>query len=266
MGNSVPGGAPHLWDAALYDSKHSFVWQRASEILDALKPQSGEFILDLGCGTGRLTAQIAAAGAEAMGLDSSPEMIHEAKKLYPGLRFEVGDARDFNFSRHFDAIFSNAALHWIREPERVVRSVAEGLRPGGRFVAEFGGKGNVRQVIEAFHLALDQMGFAAGPELNPWYYPNIAEYSVLLERHGLETAFAALLDRPTPLEDGRAGLRNWIRVFGGAFYTRVPEDQREEFVRRAETLLEPAMFQGGIWVLDYRRLRILAVKAGSNTA
>ena len=264
MGNSVPGGEPLVWDAALYDSKHSFVWQRGADLLELLRPEPGEVILDLGCGTGHLTEQIAVTASEVVGIDSSPEMIREAKKLHPGIRFEVGDARDFSFSRPFDAVFSNAALHWVREPERVVSSVAKSLRPGGRFVAEFGGKGNVRLVIEAFYLALGQMGFAAGPEVNPWYYPGIAEYSAILERHGMETTFATLFDRPTPLKDGRAGLRDWIRVFGGTFYGGVPEDRREEFSRRVETILEPGLFRDGAWVLDYRRLRILAVKGGSS--
>ncbi|MGH9356360.1 MAG: class I SAM-dependent methyltransferase, partial [Terriglobia bacterium] len=132
MGNT---GAPVVWDAVLYDAKHSYVWQRGAELLDLLRPEPGEFILDLGCGTGRLTAQIAAAGAETIGLDSSPEMIREAAKLHPGLRFQSGDARDFTFDRPFNAIFSNAALHWVLEPERAVRSISNNLRMGGRFVA-----------------------------------------------------------------------------------------------------------------------------------
>ncbi len=262
MRDSGPDSEPLLWDAALYDSRHSFVWQRGAELLDLLNPRPGEFILDLGCGPGRLTERIAAAGAETLGLDSSPEMIREAIKLHPGLRFEVGDGRDFNFNRRFDAVFSNAALHWIREPERVVHSIAKSLRPEGRFVAEFGGKGNISRVVEAFYLVLRETGFAAGPQANPWYFPSIAEYSAVLERHGLETTLAELFSRPSPLEDGRAGLRNWLKVFGGAFCSRVPEERREEFTRRVETLLEPALFHEGTWVLDYRRLRVVAVKIG----
>ncbi|MGH9359078.1 MAG: class I SAM-dependent methyltransferase [Terriglobia bacterium] len=257
-----PAGEPLFWDAALYDSKHSFIWQRGSELLELLGPKPGEFILDLGCGTGRLTVQIAGAGAETLGIDSSPEMILEAIRLHPGLRFEVRDARDFSFNRPLDAVFSNAALHWVREPERVVRSIAKSLRAGGRFVAEFGGKGNISRVVEAFYLALGEMGFVAGRGINPWYYPSIAEYSAILERHGLETVFARLFDRPSPLEDGRAGLQNWLKLFAGAFYSRVPGDRQEEFTRRVETLLEPALFHDGTWVLDYRRLRIVAVKGG----
>lgn len=264
MGKSAPGSEAVIWDAALYDSKHSFVWQRGAGVLELLKPEPGESILDLGCGTGRLTVQIAAAGAEVLGLDSSPDMIREAQKLHPRLRFEVGDARDFSFSQPFDAVFSNAALHWVREPERVIHSVAKSLRPGGRFVAEFGGKGNVRRVIEAFYLALRQMGLTAGPELNPWYYPGIAEYTAILERHGLETTLATLFSRPTPLEEGWVGLRTWIRVFGGSFYGIVPENRHDDFASRVETILEPTLFRDGTWVLDYRRLRIFAVKTPNN--
>ncbi|MGH9357093.1 MAG: class I SAM-dependent methyltransferase, partial [Terriglobia bacterium] len=191
----------------------------------------------------------------------------EAARLHPDLSFHSGDARDFTFDRPFDAIFSNAALHWVLEPERAVRSISNSLRMGGRFVAEFGGRGNIRRVIEAFYLALRQMGYPAGPELGAsWYYPGIAEYSTILERHGLETSLAALFDRPTPLEEGRAGLRSWIRLFGGFFYGVVPEERRDEFARRVETILEPDLFHDGTWVLDYRRLRIVAVKTGSTSS
>jgi trans-aconitate methyltransferase len=131
------------WNANLYDAKHAFVWKYGADLVPLLAPQSGERILDIGCGTGHLTAQIAESGARVVGVDRSPEMATAARKAYPKLQFEVADARDLPFRDEFDAVFSNAMLHWIREPELVVRSVRNALRPGGRFVAEFGGKGNI---------------------------------------------------------------------------------------------------------------------------
>src|SRR5690242_15677096 len=129
------GPREHHWDAALYDDKHAFVWKQAASLLELLAPQPGERVLDLGCGTG----QLAAAGAEVVGLDHSPAMVEQARRLYPQLRFELGDARRFAFAKPFDAVFSNAALHWVREPEAAIACIRDALKPGGRFVAEFGG-------------------------------------------------------------------------------------------------------------------------------
>lgn len=249
-----------FWDPNLYDTKHSFVWERGAELIDLLAPAAGERILDLGCGTGHLTAKIAAFDSETIGIDSSPAMIAEASRNYPALHFEVADARDFWFDRPFDAIFSNAALHWITEPERVVESVHEALKPGGRFVAEFGGKGNVQALVQAFYDSLQLLGRASTEVKNPWYFPGIAEYSSLLESHGFEVVFATLFDRPTPLDQGQEGMRNWITMFAGAFCAAIPPERRDAFVRRVEQLLQPSLFRDGGWYVDYRRLRIVARK------
>jgi len=136
------------WNPEFYDARHSFVWQRGADLIDLLDPQTEERILDLGCGTGHLTAQIAARGAEVMGIDSSAEMIEEARKHYPALEFRVADARDFSLGQPVDAVFSNAALHWIQPAERVVSCVWKALKPGGRFVAEFGGKGQRAEISQ----------------------------------------------------------------------------------------------------------------------
>src|SRR5262249_37129739 len=135
---------PDRWDAALYDAKHAFVWKHGESLIELLAPRPGERVLDLGCGTGHLTARLAAAGAEGVGLDQSPAMTEQARRAYPQVPFVEADARDFDLKEPFDAVFSNATLHWVREPGRVVACVARALKPGGRFVAEFGGKGNVR--------------------------------------------------------------------------------------------------------------------------
>jgi trans-aconitate methyltransferase len=243
------------WDASLYDDKHSFVWKHGASLLELLAPRPGERILDLGCGTGHLTAQIAAGGADVTGVDSSTAMIEQARHGYPHLRFEVADARDFVFAESFDAVFSNAVLHWIREPARVIGCVRRALKPGGRFVAEFGGKGNVQVIAGALEAAFREVG--SEPFELPWYFPSIAEYTALLEQGGLEVTFATLFDRPTPL-DGEDGMRNWIAMFANDLLARVPEDRREGFLRIAEERLRPVLHRDGTWLADYRRLRVVA--------
>jgi trans-aconitate methyltransferase len=246
------------WDATLYDAKHSFVWERGADLLELLAPHAGERILDLGCGTGHLTAKIAESGAHVVGLDSSPEMIAEAKGNYPELEFVVADARDFRFEKPFDAVFSNATLHWILEPERVAQSVSEALVSEGRFVAEMGGQGNIERLVSALRRARTAIGSPVEAGYNPWYFPTIGEYASLLETQGLEVTFALLFDRPTPLEDGEAGLRNWIRMFGASFLAGIPPEKEEELIFVTEQQLRKELFREGKWHADYRRLRIVA--------
>jgi len=250
------------WNATLYDEKHRFVWEKAKGLLDLLAPRSGERILDLGCGTGQLTSEIAATGAHVVGVDRSEEMIERARNKFSALRFEVCDARSLPFHEEFDAVFSNAALHWIPEAEPVVEGVVNALRPGGRFVAELGGKGNVRNVVLALEAALIELGISTAGA-NPWFYPGIAEYSALLENHGLEVREAALFERPSTLEDAERGLETWITMFCGTFLEQVPAAKRADFLRAAERAARPALWKTGHWELDYRRLRIAARKPAS---
>ena len=181
----TPASSEKRWDPALYDSKHSFVWKYGQELIELLASQAGERILDLGCGTGHLTSQLALAGASVTGLDVSQSMIEQARKNYTDLEFVKADAADFAFAEPFDAVFSNAALHWVKRAENVVVCLARALKPGGRFVAEFGGKGNIQAIHTALLRALDDFGLANKAGWNPWYYPSVGEYASLLERHGL---------------------------------------------------------------------------------
>lgn len=247
------------WDAALYDEKHSFVWKLAAGLLELLDAKPGERILDIGCGTGHLSAQIAATGALVTGIDRSPEMIEQARSAHPAITFEVVDAREMKFAQPFDAAFSNATLHWITEPERAVASLASALRPGGRFVAEFGGKGNVAALMAAFNRAWKTLQLPE-PLPSPWYYPSLGEYAALLERHGLEVTYGLLFDRPTPLEDGERGLRNWLDMFGASIADNLPADVQDKFKQEVEREARPELFHDGRWVMDYRRLRIVAHK------
>jgi len=247
------------WDAGLYDKKHSFVWKMAADLLELLEAKSGERILDVGCGTGHLTAKIATNGALVTGVDRSTEMIQEARAAYPALRFEVMDARQLTFPEKFDAVFSNATLHWIKEPERAVESIARVLRSGGRFVAEFGGKGNIAALVAAVERAWPKAGLPQ-PVPNPWYYPSLAEYAGLLEEHGLEVTYGLLFDRPTPLEDGEHGLCNWLEMFGGLLTENLPKDQQGRLLEEIQCEARASLYRDGRWVLDYRRLRVAAKK------
>jgi len=248
------------WNAREYDAKHAFVYEKAKGLVDLLAPKSDERILDLGCGTGVLTSEIAATGATAFGIDRSPEMVAQAKSKFPALRFEVVDATKMEFDGEFDAVFSNAVLHWIPEAEQVVRGIARALKPGGRFVAEFGGKGNIQTLVKAFHRAFAGLGMSEPEDVSPWFYPGIAEYAALLEKHGVEVRSAALFERPTMLEDGSKGLENWIRVFRQTFVEKMGEEAAAKWIHEVERQCRAELFKDGDWVLDYRRLRITAYK------
>jgi trans-aconitate 2-methyltransferase len=243
------------WNADLYDKSHSFVWKFGAALLELLEPKPGERILDLGCGTGPLTAQIAAAGAEVVGIDSSADMIAQARRSFPQFHFEVADARSFALDEEFDAVFSNAVLHWVKEPDQAVTRIRAALKSGGRFVAEFGGRGNTQRLADGLRRQAAAFGITDF-EL-PWYYPGIAEYSSILERHGFEVTFATLFDRPTALE-GEDGLRKWFEMFGGSLLDRLNSADRQACLAALETDLRPALYRDGTWFADYRRLRIVA--------
>jgi trans-aconitate methyltransferase len=247
----------HDWQPSLYDGKHSFVWKFGSSVVELLAPQAGERILDLGCGTGQLMAEIAEAGVEVIGMDNSPEMIAEARRLYPQFPFQQADAHDFETDEPFDAVFSNAVLHWITEPGKVVKCIARSLKQNGRMVVEFGGHGNVRHLSEAIETACNSI--LGETVSHPWYFPGIAEFSSLLEQHGLEVTQAALIDRPTPLE-GDEGLRNWVRMFGSHWLNRIPENRQNEFFQHIEDSARSTLLRESIWHADYRRLRVVAIK------
>ncbi|QSJ19486.1 methyltransferase domain-containing protein [Nostoc sp. UHCC 0702] len=246
------------WDSNLYD-KHAFVWQYGEDLLKLLNPKPGESILDLGCGTGQLTEKIALAGAEVMGIDNAPAMIEKARQNYPHLRFEVADARNFHLKQPLDAVFSNAALHWVKQADAAIASIHQALKSRGRFVAEFGGKGNVQAIVKALHTALTEINFPA-ESLNPWYFPSIGEYASLLEQQGFDVTYAIMFHRPTPLAEGEAGIKNWIEMFASSFLAGLSTEQQIQLTRTVEKLLKPTLYTEGIWTADYRRIRIIAIK------
>lgn len=244
------------WDSSLYDDRHSFVWRAGANLLELLRPQAGERILDLGCGTGHLTAKLAESGAIVTGLDSSVSMIAQARQNFPSLKFVLADARNFQFDEPFDAVFSNAALHWIHDAVAVMRCVAAVLRPGGRFVLEMGVKGNVERIRSAIEDVLRESG--REPK-SPWFYPSAGEYSTLLESVGFEVRTALTFERWTQLEHPERGLREWIEMFAGSYFEGVAGAEREAMLRAIEERLRPLVYCDGVWWADYRRLRIEAV-------
>ncbi len=251
------------WNSALYEGNHAFVWQYGESLLELLLPKAGERILDLGCGTGQLTEKIAQSGAFVHGIDSSLSMITQARVNYSQLQFAAADARDFQVEEPLDAVFSNAVLHWIRSPEAAIDCIEKALKPGGRFVAEFGGKGNVGAIVRALVSVLSEIGPEEPQALNPWYFPSIGEYAGLLEKQGFDVGYAVLFDRPTLLFGGSAGMVNWIEMFAGGFLSGLSDDVRSHVIRTVEEHLRSTQYRDGNWIADYRRIRVVAVKNSS---
>ena len=247
------------WDSSAYDGSHSFVYEYGADVVDLLNPQPDDRILDLGCGTGHLTDRIAESAGEVVGLDHSAEMIETARVTHPDLEFRRGDAREFAAADPFDAVFSNAALHWIDDQAAVARSVAGALRPGGRLVAELGGTGNVAAVVDAVGAELADRGYE--PPEDPWHFPTVGEHATTLEAAGFEVRYATLFDRPTELDDGEAGMAAWLEMFGDRLLGAVPEDRRADVIAGVETRLRDDLYdpESGTWTADYRRLRVVAV-------
>jgi trans-aconitate methyltransferase len=246
------------WDTELYEARHNFVWKLGAGLLELLAPKPGERILDLGCGTGHLTHRIAEQGGEVVGVDASPEMIGQARQNFPQLKFVLQNGADLRFENEFDAVFSNAALHWMRDADRVAAGMARALRPGGRLVAEFGGKGNIAQIVRAIETVLARYYDGQIPAART-YFPSVAEYSTLLESHGLEVRFAQLFDRPTPLE-GPNGMADWIRQFNWCYFEPLAPPARNAALAEVVERLRPSLHGENGWFADYRRLRIIAVK------
>jgi trans-aconitate methyltransferase len=235
------------WDAKRYQSQHSYVFRYGEDLVDLLAPRAAETIVDLGCGAGQLTALIASKGATVTGIDQSPEMIAQARANFPPLDFQLASATDFAMPEPVDAVFSNAVLHWVRDARAVADCVARALKPGGRFVLEMGGSGNMRTVLR-------MVGEVAGRVAIPWFFPSVGEYAAVLELAGFEVRMATLFDRPTEV-DGENGLEDWLVMFGGSM--KLTAEQRGEIARR----LRGRMYRDGHWILDYRRLRVVAIRS-----
>ncbi len=250
------------WNAELYDRKHDFVFKYGENFLQILEPKAGEHILDLGCGSGYLTNAIREEGAEVLGVDSSAEMIAKAKQSYPLTEFRVTDATDLSYNASFNAVFSNAVLHWIKAEDqpKMMDAVFMALKPGGRFVAEMGGKGNVGLMISTLRKTLRQFGYKEQAEMEYLFFPSIGEYTPMLEKAGFKVSYAALFDRETLLQDQAEGIKKWIMMFASDFFIGVKEASRQEILQELTPQLQPYYQRDGEWFADYKRLRFIAIK------
>ncbi|MEB3244366.1 MAG: class I SAM-dependent methyltransferase [Vampirovibrionales bacterium] len=259
-------GQDYVWNASQYQQKNAFVFQMAEGVLRLLDPKPGEQILDIGCGTGQLTARLADAGIQACGLDASPDMLAQARQNRPDIPFTLGDVRSFRLHQRFDAIFSNAALHWVAEHDQVAAAVYYHLKPGGRFVAELGGIGNLAAMIEAIEAVLKK-DYGLRPnqlkKLNPWTFPTLGQFAVALESQGLQVVESRLFERLTPLADGEKGMQNWLEAFLKSYWQALPAQAQPIAIEKVIQRLKPMWydrFEGKHWCVDYVRLQIKAIK------
>ena len=244
------------WDPQAYALNGAFVHGLADGVLEWLNAKTGEFILDLGCGDGQLTQRIAATGAHVLGVDASTHMVAAARER--GVESEQATAEKLPFHEAtFDAVFSNAALHWVRDQDAMMAQVHRVLKPGGRFVAEMGGHGNIAAICVALRAVLERHGFGAREDgVN--YYPTAESYAKRLKGHGFKVEKIGIIPRPTKLAEG--GMAEWLRTFRRGVLEELPENLREDVVRETTQLLAPVLQdEEGNWVADYVRLRFVAV-------
>ena len=243
------------WDPESYAANARFVSDLGLPVLELLAPKAGERILDLGCGDGVLTKRIADVGCDVVAIDSSPAFIEAARQL--GLAAHVVDAVALPYREEFDAVFSNAVLHWIKRPDEMIAGVHRSLRSCGRFVAECGGFGCVDKIRRALVEALDTRGIDGASRV-PWYFPTPGDYATRLERAGFRVDSIALIPRPTPLPGDITG---FLETFGLAFLEGLTGRDRAEYLQEVRSVLEPQLVnEDGIWIADYVRLRFAATK------
>ncbi|WP_300765907.1 class I SAM-dependent methyltransferase [uncultured Bifidobacterium sp.] len=246
------------WDADRYDRDQDFV-SAYGRSLETLVPAGTEALLDLGCGTGTLTAELAGRIPHVVGVDASAEMVVRARREHPGVEFRVADALDLPYDGDFDVVFSNAVFHWIPDHPRLLSTVRRALRPGGRLVCEFGAKGNIARVDAAMGRAMRRRGLDLAVR---FVFPGDDEFRRNLERAGFHGIDVGSYDRPTPLGGGEAGLSSWLRQFHADDLARVDEDERRTIITEVEEGLRDDLWDAarGCWIADYRRLRAVAVR------
>lgn len=243
------------WDPVSYAKNARFVSDLGSPVLELLSPQAGERILDLGCGDGVLTRKLADLGCTVVAVDSSAPQVEATRRL--GLEAYVMKGEELPYREEFDAVFSNAVLHWIKRADAMIEGVHRSLKAGGRFIAECGGHGCVNKIRTALVRALDRRGID-GESRVPWYFPTPADYATRLERVGFRVNSIALIPRPTALPGDIIG---YLETFGHDFLAGLSGRARDEYLQEVRALLEPQLVsRDGIWVADYVRLRFSATK------
>jgi SAM-dependent methyltransferase len=243
------------WDPDAYARNARFVSDLGAPVVELLAPHAGERILDLGCGDGALTIKLAELRCDVVGIDASAPQVEAACRL--GLDARVGDGERLAFDAEFDAVFSNAAIHWMKPPDDVIAGVWRALKPGGRFVGEFGGHGCVETVKRALLDALARRGID-GDALNPWYFPTVEDYSARLAHRRFAVRYIALIPRPTPLP---TEINGWLETFAQSFMAPLADDDRKNFIDEVREAVRPKLCDSaGKWSADYVRLRFAADK------
>jgi trans-aconitate methyltransferase len=243
------------WNPDQYSRNARFVSELGLPVVEMLAPRAGERILDLGCGVGPLTKKLADLGCQVVGVDASQEMITAAQSL--GLNAYVMNGHALQYENEFDAVFTNAALHWMKQPDKVIAGVWKALKPGGRFVGEFGGHGNVATIVAALESMLVKRGIDAKP-LNPWYFPDVDEYNDRLQECGFTVKTIMLVPRPTPLPGHLVG---WLETFAKSFTAALPASEHIQYLEEAAAMCRTNLSNtDGSWTADYVRLRFIAVK------
>src|SRR5512141_786925 len=241
------------WNPERYAANARFVADLGAPVANLLDPRPGERILDLGCGDGALTAKLAQSGASVVGVDASAPMVAAAQALGLDARVMSGDA--LTFGAEFDAVFSNAALHWMLDADAVIDGAFRALRPGGRFVAEMGGYGNIDTIVRALESILQVRGLEMR---NPWFFPTADEYRARLESRGFVVRQVELFARPTPLPRDIGG---WLAAFGEPLLGHLSSTERAQVTRELWVALQPRLCDAnGRWIADYVRLRFVAHK------
>jgi len=242
------------WNPKSYNKHTAFVSQLALPVVDLLEPKEGERVLDVGCGDGTLAVEIERRGAKVVGVDMSKEMVEACRAN--GIEAYIASVTALPYTQVFDAVFSNATLHWVKDAKSAVQNIAKSLKPNGRFVCEFGGEGNMHHVVMAM-----QEVFKKHPEFgefdNPWYFPTIEEYTTLLESEGFSVEYIELIPRPTPMDE----LKNWLDIFANGVAKNLSPEQFETFKEECSKIAKEHIYsEKDGWILDYVRLRVRAIK------
>lgn len=243
------------WDAGEYNKHASFVASFGSNLIDNLNPSVHKNVLDLGCGDGELAEKIKSMGINVVGIDSSQEMVQATNDR--GITAYVMDGHNIHFDTQFDAVFSNAVLHWLTQPEKVLAGINNVLRPNGTFIAEFGGAGNIQALLDAMQETFKEQP-TFGKFKHPWYFPSLESYTDLLLEHGFRVDNIELFKRPTPL---KSGVEKWLQIFANGIIHQLTSEQKEIFFESVINKLTPVLYSEETgWVADYVRLRLIATK------